>query len=102
MYIFFSFFFISREGRLDVFYYSSKKHVDELIKALDDQDEFNLVSAIRERYEDIMKHMKITEELYFEKKGKYFKFYVSKLSQFNVSSQNLFEMIGCRLPSFRS
>ena len=53
-----------------MFYYSSKKHIDELLKALEDQDEFNLVAAIRERYEDIMKHMKISEELYSEKKGK--------------------------------
>ena len=61
--------YLYREGRQDVFYYSSKDHLDELLNALVDQDEYNLASVIQERYEDITKHMKITEELYTEKKG---------------------------------
>ena len=58
-----------REGRHDVFYYSTQKHLDELTKALRSQEEYVLLNAIDERYDEIVKHMKITDELYKEKKG---------------------------------
>ena len=53
------------DGDCDTFYYSSQKHVDELMDALrDEEDESDLLTALEERYEDIVRHMKITLELY--------------------------------------
>lgn len=58
------------EGNLDIFYYSCQKHFDELLSALrDDEKETELVSVLEDRYDEIVRHMKITEELYQEKKG---------------------------------
>ena len=54
---------------MDVFNYSSQEHLDELIKALEDQNEEPLLTNIQERYEEIVKHMNVTEELYDIRKG---------------------------------
>ena len=59
-----------REGVEDIFYYSCQEHLDELIAVLrEEEDEVDLLTVIEDRYEEIVRHMKVTEELYNEQKG---------------------------------
>lgn len=62
-----------REGELDLFYYSCKDHLDELIEVLrkhgDDEEE--LLTTFEERYDEIIRHMNVTQDLYAEKQGLY-------------------------------
>ncbi|XP_047143323.1 nucleosome-remodeling factor subunit BPTF isoform X2 [Hydra vulgaris] len=58
------------EGVEDIFYYSCQEHLDELIAVLREEDnEVELLTVIEDRYEEIVRHMKVTEELYNEQKG---------------------------------
>lgn len=58
------------DGEEDIFYYSCQKHLDELIDVLkDEEDESELVAVLEERYDDIVRHMKVTAELYEENRG---------------------------------
>ena len=49
--------------------------MDELLRALENQYEDHLVAVLQDRYDEIVRHMNITEELYNEKKGKNFQNY---------------------------
>ncbi|XP_067672997.1 nucleosome-remodeling factor subunit BPTF-like [Haliotis asinina] len=52
------------EGENEVWYYSTKAHIDELVEVMDGRDwERDLVSTLHEMRDDISKQMTITEEL---------------------------------------
>jgi len=58
------------EGENEVWYYSSRVQLDELVRTLDpDHWERDLVRAILEVKEDIVRQMALTEELTRELKG---------------------------------
>ena len=60
-----------REGEHDIFYYSCKAHLDELVEALKaDGQEENLILAFEDKYNDIIRQMTLTESLANEFKGK--------------------------------
>lgn len=67
----FFFYALFREGELDLFYYSCKEHLDELIEVLrkhgDHEEE--LLTTFEERYDEIIRHMNVTQDLYTEKQG---------------------------------
>ena len=52
------------ESETEIFYYSTKIQLDELIKSLDPSKyESKLIRNINEQYEEIVRCMQITEEL---------------------------------------
>ena len=62
--------FVVREGKDDVWYYSTKAHISELMESLEGQQwETDLYSALQELKEDILKQTGITEELTIASKG---------------------------------
>lgn len=59
-----------RESETEVWYYSTKAHLDELISTLDGEEwERDLVYNLIEIKDDITKQMRITEELTNNSKG---------------------------------
>ena len=67
-------FIVFSVGELDVFYYSCQEHFDELLEILrkDEYDEEDVVVVLTDRYEEIVRHMKVTGELSNELKGMMF------------------------------
>ena len=67
-----SFLLSFRVGQSDTFYYSSQSHFDELLEVLRsevDEAEEDLLAVLNERYEEIVRHMKVTAELCNDFKG---------------------------------
>lgn len=58
------------EGENEVWYYSTKSHVEELMECLEGGEwERELLASLQEMRDDIMKHVAITEELTSTNKG---------------------------------
>ena len=59
-----------REGGKEVWYYSTKAHIEELMESLDGKQwERELLYALQEMKDDLLKQVSITEDLTASNKG---------------------------------